>query len=275
MVLDSALASPGLNWLATAAEKVAYFTQTPYSVPFEKLPRLTAHGGPRDADTAFPDKLPIGIGGDGRAAFLYLVLPTARDDFRAFLRRHVALFQTPPSWTLRLVFPRAIAHAYAGLQTVIHDEFESPLHLHTVEELRWYFEQRRAMPDAGLGRADERFVRAADTFERPRFYPVYRQWLKTGDGAFEDVSSAAISDALASGAGRVESLVLPHGYDHLSPLVDSVGPATRGAEKGAEKSHQRGEHTPARSRPPFAPSEVDAINSPAVDSVAADASSTA
>jgi hypothetical protein len=161
-----------------------------------------------------------------------------------------------------------------GLQTVIHDEFESPLHLHTVEELTWYFEQRRALPDAGLGRAHERFVRAADVFERPRFYPVYRQWLKTGDRAFEDVSSAAISDALASGAARVESLVLLHQYDHLSPVVDSVGPATRGAEKGAEESHQRGEHTPARSRPPFAPSEVDAINSAAVDSEAADASST-
>src|SRR5882762_3335971 len=42
MVLDAVLADPQLDWLATAAEKVAYFTQAPFSVPVEKLPRLTA-----------------------------------------------------------------------------------------------------------------------------------------------------------------------------------------------------------------------------------------
>ena len=83
-----------------------------------------------------------------------------------------------------------------------------------------------------------------------------------------------ISEALASGAGRVESLVLPHRYDHLSPLVSRVGSATHGAEKGAEKSDERGEETPARSRPPFAASRVDTITSSMVDSAAADASIT-
>src|SRR5260370_14486949 len=106
------------------------------------------------------------------------------------------------------------------------------------------------MPNTGLGRADERFIRAADAFEHPRFYPVYRQWLKVGDRALEDVSSTGLSEALTSGAGRVESLVLPHRYDHLSPVANSVGPATRGAENGAEKPDQRGDHTPAPPRPP-------------------------
>jgi hypothetical protein len=261
MVLDTVLANPELDWLVTRAEKVGYFMQAPCSVPVDTLPRLTARTDKTETESGFPDRLPIGIGADGRAVFLYLVLPTARDEFRGFLRRHAPLFQVLPSWTLRLVFPRAIAHAYGGLQTVIHDEFESPLQPHTVEELMWYFEQRRTMPSTGLGRADERFVRAADAFERPRFYPIYRQWLKVGDRALDDVSSMGISEALASGAGRVESLVLPHRYDHLSPLVSRVGSAPHGAEKGAEKSDERGEETPARSRPPFAASQVDTITS--------------
>jgi hypothetical protein len=69
-------------------------------------------------------------------------------------------------------------------------------------------------------RTDERFLRASEAFGRPRFYRLYRQWLKEGDGALDGVSSTLSSDALASGAGRVECLVLPHRYDHLSPVVD-------------------------------------------------------
>jgi hypothetical protein len=69
-------------------------------------------------------------------------------------------------------------------------------------------------------RTDERFLRASEAFGRPRSYRLYRQWLKEGDGALDGVSSTLSSDALASGAGRVECLVLPHRYDHLSPVVD-------------------------------------------------------
>ena len=66
-------------------------------------------------------------------------------------------------------------------------------------------------------------MRASEAFERPRFYRLYRQWIKEGDGALDGVSSTLSSDALASGAGRIECLVLPHRYDHLSPVVDTVG----------------------------------------------------
>lgn len=157
---------------------------------------------------------------------------------------------------------------------MVHEEFESPLHLRTVEELTWYFEQLRAASGLCMRPSDERFLRAAEAFERPRFYPLYRRWLKEGDGALDDASSTLISDALTVGAGRVECLVLPYRYDHLSPLVDNVGSPTRGAEKGAEKCDRRGEHTPARSRPLSSPPEIDAINSSAIDSATAAASAT-
>jgi len=78
----------------------------------------------------------------GVVVFLYLVLPSSRDDFRAFLGRHADLFRTLPFWTLRLLFPRSIADAYPGLQSVVRDELESPLHARTVEELRWYARYR-------------------------------------------------------------------------------------------------------------------------------------
>ena len=71
-----------------------------------------------------------------------------------------------------------------------------------------------------------------------------------------------IGDGLASCAGRLESFVLPHRYDHLAPLVDLIGLTARGAEKGAENADQRGEETPALPRPPYV-SETPAINSSA------------
>ena len=114
MLLDGVLANPELNWLVTAAEKVTYFTTLPCPVRVEKLPRPTMTAGSTAVGDPFPDGLPIGIDASGRAVFLYLVLPTARDDFRAFLGRYVELFRTLHFWTLRLVFPRPIAHSYTG-----------------------------------------------------------------------------------------------------------------------------------------------------------------
>lgn len=225
-------------------------------------------------ENAFPDRLPIGIGNDGRAVLLYLVLPSARGDFRAYLRRHAALLRVLPSWTLRLAIPRAIADVHAGIQSVIREEFESPLHAHTVDELRWYFEQLRAAPNPSIRPRDERFMRAAEAFERPRFYALFRRWLRDGDGVLEGVSSTVINDALATGAGRVKSLILPHRYDHLSPLIDTVGSRSRGAEKGAEKGEQGGERTPARSRPYGGNVEVSATDPSPVDGATAAAPTT-
>ena len=225
MMLDTVLASPELEWLTTTAEKVAYFAREPRAMPVETLPRLKATAGPTSTPTTFPDRLPIGIAADGRLCFVYLVVPNDRDDFRAFLRRHTALFQSLPSWTLRLVFPRAIAHAYEGFLTVVRDELESPLHPRTIDELTWYFEQVRGTPNPSLRPTDERFMRAAEAFERPRFYPLYRRWLKEGERALQSVSSPLISEALAAGAARVESFVLPHRYDHLSPLATNSNPS--------------------------------------------------
>jgi hypothetical protein len=83
--------------------------------------------------------------------------------------------------------------------------------------------------------SDERLEDAAQAFEKPRFYRLYRRWLRDGDHALFDVTSAVISDALAAGTGRVECSVLPHRYDHLSALVDVLG---RPAHKPCTPSHE-------------------------------------
>jgi hypothetical protein len=203
MLLDAVLADPELNWLVTRAEKTALFASSQSLAIVKGSPRLTDSIGPQ-ADGPFADRLPIGIDPGGRAIFLYLAQPSARDDFRMFLRRHVDLFQRLSSWALRLVFPSRLANAYAGLQAVIHDELEDPLHS--------------------------------------------RAGMKI--------------DPLASGAGRVECLVLPYRYDHLSPLVDFLGPTTAKAEKGAETGEHPGERSFALPRPPRATTTSD-IGDPA------------
>jgi hypothetical protein len=40
-----------------------------------------------------------------------------------------------------------------------------------------------------------------------------------GEAALKAIGSHAIGAALDSGAGRFETLVLPHAYSHLAPLV--------------------------------------------------------
>jgi hypothetical protein len=233
MMLDTVLANPAVDWLTSATEKVAYFTQPPRTVPVDALPRVGPSGTP-SLDNAFPDRLPIGVDADGRPVFVYLVLPGVRDDLRAVLRRHRSLVETLPAWTLRLVFPRAIGDAYAAYQAVVGEEFDTPLHPRTIEELTWYFEQLRATRDPNFRLGEDRFLRAHSVFNCPRFHARYKRWLKEGIRAFEPVSSTAISEALATGAGRVESVVLPYRYDHLTPLVD--GPREPSAHVGNDRA---------------------------------------
>jgi hypothetical protein len=163
----------------------------------------------------------------------------------------VALLRIVPTWTLRLVFPRPLDRVYDAYQTVIREELESPLHPATVSELKWYFKHRREAVK-GLVHPMTRGLleKGAQLFGTPRFTQMYRRWLKHGDAVFEGPSSPAIAEALNTGQGRVECLVLPHTYRHLSPLVNHERSAAEDVEEGVEKGERRGEHTSARPQPP-------------------------
>jgi len=247
MFLDTVLASPGLAWLTTDSEKAAYLTalttpqdgDTPRNALHEVAASRTVSGlfgGP-----------PVGIDPNGRVVLLYLATVPWADEFRTFLQAHAALLCVVPAWTLRLVFPQPLERVYDAYQTVIREELETPLHSATISELKWYFKHRQPAIANDADTLTRAFLeRATQVFNTPRFALLYRRWLKQGDVAFEAVSSSVLADALASGAGGVECVVLSHTYRHLSPLVSLVRSTAQGVEKGAG----RGARTSPRPQPP-------------------------
>lgn len=72
----------------------------------------------------------------------YLASEPTTETFRTFLQTHASLLRVAPTWTIRIVFPRPLDHAYEAYQAVIHEELESPLHSATIGELQSHFELR-------------------------------------------------------------------------------------------------------------------------------------
>lgn len=146
------------------------------------------------------------------------------------------------------MFPRPLNRAYGDYVRVVHDELETPLHTATVSELKWYFEHRRKAEAERSDSLTQAFLdRGAQVYSTPRFVQLYRRWQQHGDVVFDDASAPVLAEALANGSGRVECLVLPHSYRHLSPLVGLV----RSTASGVEKGEHRGEQScSARPQPP-------------------------
>jgi hypothetical protein len=240
MLLDAVLTTPDLEWFTTAAEKAAYLIRLTESAPV-----ATNETSPPEGDSthtvALPGTLPIGVESDGSTVLLYLTTEVSAGAFRTFLQGHTALLRVAPTWTLRIIFPRPLDLVYDAYQTVIHEELESPLHPATIGELKWYFEHRDKATREAMHPQDQGFLDVGTrVFGTPRFSALYQRWLKRGNAVFEGPSSPVIAEALSTGAGRVESLVLPHTYRHLSPLVDERRSRAEGVEKGVEKGPQGG-----------------------------------
>jgi hypothetical protein len=187
------------------------------------------------------------VAADGRTLLPYLAGEPTTDTFRSFLETHAELLRIAPTWTIRIVFPRPLDHAYDAYQTVIHEELESPLHPVTISELQSYFELRlEAARGEPMHPLNQGFLRKGhEVFAAARFTAMYHRWLKHRDAVFAGLSSPAIAEALNSGRGRVESVVLPHLYRHLAPLVADT-PARpepvstglrRGPRGGPTRSH--------------------------------------
>jgi len=208
MRLDAALISRDLEWLTTRSEKLAY------------LNARTAADAATVAND-LPGTFPIGIDPSGGTVLLYLATKPWTEDFRTFLIGHTGLLSVTPTWTLRLVFPQPLRRAVAAYQTVAYEELESPLHADTIRELQHYFFHRRRGTDLTTIPENLRAIitRYADVYGGPRFTHLYRRWLTDEDAALAPVS-AAIQEAFATGRASFECIVLPHTYDHLSPLVD-------------------------------------------------------
>jgi hypothetical protein len=229
VLLDAVLSTPVAAWLTTPSERTA-------ALPVTASAKVSAD-------------VPIGVESDGRIVLLYLAEAAWPDAFRTFLSDHAPLLQNVPTWTLRIVLPRRIAHAYDDYQRAVHDELESALSASTITDLKRYFEARRNLHTSTDPQAEDTFRAGVRRFSTPRFDDLYRRWIKHGDDAFKTASSPALAEALETGAGRVESLVVPHGYRHLSPLVGESRSTGAEVEKGVEKIAHEGDIGRRHSQP--------------------------
>ena len=219
MLIDAMLENPDIVWLASADEKVAHLT-TLTRIPLEDLPHLATGQGDAKQVRYFPDHLPVGIHPDGRVALVYLSLDPFRDDLRSFLQRHAAMVAGLTAWTIRIVLPVHRATAAQDFEQTARNQLAGPLSQRVWDELRWYFGQLRAVRSGTAGGIDEvRFQRDRQAFQAPRYPVLYRAWLQDGQRVLTLAAPSKIADALASGAGKIEPMILPHSYAHLSPLV--------------------------------------------------------
>ena len=221
MVLDGVLADRRHRWLATEREKIAHFTRVT-RLSRSELPHISFGVQPDETVRYFAEKLPIGIDPDGRRhVFIYLVTRRLPIDFRVFLHRYGNLLRTLPAWTVRVLVPPHLIGAVALHEAAARDELAMPLPPATVDELRWYFEQRRdAAADPAIV-ADLRFQRASAMFGAPRFRVLYRMWRRYGNRMLDATTSPVTADALARRTGQVDCHVLAHTYQHLSALVST------------------------------------------------------
>ena len=174
-------------------------------------PSPSANAAPTTAPP-LPSAFPVGVAADGRTVLVYLACEPDHREVRGFLQTHAALLRVAPSWTIRIVFPRPLDHAYDAYQAVIHEELESPLHSATIGELQWYFEHRlearRGEPmhpmTQGFLRNGARGVRGG---------PVHRDVSALAEARKGCLRGPVVTRdrrGIEQRPRRVESVVLPH-----------------------------------------------------------------
>jgi hypothetical protein len=231
MLLEAIVSQRQLAWLSTAADKVAFFTVASSFSP-ERLPHKAVGVGTNRRVQLFPDALPIGVEGNGRPVFVFVVSNWNEDDLRAFVQRHADLLGSVPGWTVRFVLPPHLAILRPSVEAAVRDELASPISATALTELRWYFEQRLDRRSARDSVDPDRFRRTQGALGSKRWRVLFRRWLADGDAALKVASSSLLRDALARGDGKVECEVLCHPYRHLSPLASLVRARVKGVEKG-------------------------------------------
>jgi hypothetical protein len=218
MLLDAILENPESIWMSSSVEKVDYLSSR--GLPLDDAPHMVSQTGEQRRVRYFPDRLPIGVHPSGHVVFVYLHADPLRDEFRAFLQRHASLLERLPAWTIRIVVPAHLAGAAQDLQRTARGQLASPIREAILTELRWYFERVASAPTEASPAADRaRFERGRQAFDSDRYAVMYRRWKQDGERVLATASSPVLRDAMESGAGKIEQLVLPHAYSHLAPLV--------------------------------------------------------
>jgi len=227
MLLDAVIARSDIAWLATEREKLEHFSiRVGHLLHRDEFPHLDFGEGASTTTRYFPDRLPIGVDPEHHGhLFLYLVTRRVPVDFRPFLLRHAELLRALPQWTLQLLVPAHFAKATEMYLAAARQELAAPLRSAVVDELRWYFHERRrisASADTGRSTDPTRYQRVSRAFGAPRYSVLYRTWTRIGDRAVNALGSRVLADALERKTGRIEWQSLPRPYLHLSPLVGTA-----------------------------------------------------
>lgn len=122
MLLDAVISHSESDWLATATDKVAYFSSATSSDQ-KRWPQRAVAG----TRHYFPDHLPIGVSPAGHVVFMFLATTPISEDLKAFLRRHVDLLLAVPEWTVRLVMPPHLAAVRSSLEAVARSQLSGAL----------------------------------------------------------------------------------------------------------------------------------------------------
>ena len=153
---------------------------------------------------------------------------------RSCRQRHGDPLRALPEWTVWRLFFKRVGAVGAAFRGAFRAAF--PPAVSTVpSQPGWCFEQCRLVVKNRLSLPlDARFRRIQQAFDAPRYRVLYRRWLEDGDAALDAIGSGAIAEKLERGAGRLECVVLPHSYRHLTPLV-SRRSTSQGVEEGAAR----------------------------------------
>jgi hypothetical protein len=226
MVLDFVIGEAAAEWFATEDDKVAFFRDR-LGVPVADLPhRVYTASDPAAGHTTryFVHKLPIFLAGEpARVHLTYLVIEPSGRLFREFLREHASLLRHLPRWTVVVVTPIRVG----GLDECrsAFDEFASgtlgPGLTLSTEELRWYFETRRAVERDDLSRVSvadiHRFRDARHAWSARGVERLYTDWLVNGDGVIDGTRGDVARDA--EPRGRLVTRVLPFTYSQSGSLA--------------------------------------------------------
>jgi hypothetical protein len=237
MVLDGVLADRSLTWLGSEREKVRYFEEAvSASLRDDEYPRLVFGKRPNVTVRYFPDKLPIGYDRDHRRhVFIYLARSPSPMDFRVFILRHLELLNALGFWTIRVLFPRALAGSLEAYREAAYELLTKPLTPSQTEELIWFLRLDASVADR------TRLQVARRAFRSPRFAAIRRHWIAEGSRAVFLAASPVARDTLDRRRASVECLELPHAYEHLFVLA---------RQAARRRSQNRGDEALGMSGPP-------------------------
>lgn len=224
MLLDVVLGDKKHCWMGTEKDKVGYFQKLEVlgqKLTDDVLPRVVFGTGDRRTTRYFPDKLPIGIGREygNRLVFVFLVRQPSPTEFRIFLARHAELLTGLFEWTIRIVIARRFEKAKNLHIWALRDDLTKQLHPGTAKEFEDYLEAKHNPPAVTINTPPPALAEGAKRFASARFQALERVWLQGGPAALSTLYMDTIKERLRIGRGRVEVMVLPHKYLHLSSLV--------------------------------------------------------